>query len=746
VSDGVTGWAAEAGAPSAPGGLPLPLPVADDEVDRMLADLRTRLQADGVVLAAGGRRGQSPRVVCTGSVPPAPDDGALTWLAGQSRAAVVGDLAIAAAPVRSPWLEAVQARSLVAIPLRADGAVAGAMLLFARTPDRFAPACVAAAEAAAAVVGPALGWLWRAQAAERVLDIAKIVVRRGNIKDLLRDACQRAVRLCDGGRAALWVFDHQGRYAASFSVNASGTPDHAMWQRFREAWPAGRRAADDPVTRWLIEHREPLVLDDYADSPFADAVISAVFGPRSLIALPLVYEDRVVAVMTIDRGELRPFSLTEVRLAVSVTETIAPLVERARRLDETEAELRRAEAQVEIARALGSTLELRPLLRTIAEQAARACGMDRCSVFLRRDGRLVPMMSQYADRRVDTRQWEMFKAWAALGLERVPVVEEAVESREPVIVDDTQTDPRIPDAVRGFLGRRLVALPLMRADELVGGLVLETIDHDRPIRAAQVSLGTTIGAQIALALENARLLDEAQAAAEALRAKNAELDSFVYTVSHDLRSPLVTIQGMAGLLAAEHAARLDDEGRRYVERIGLNAGRMERLLLDLLALAQVGRDARTPEAIDLAGVVDEIAAELAEPMRARGVVLAVGPLPTVWAVRVHMELVVRNLLTNALKYMGEQPAPTIEIGAGPRDGLVECWVRDNGIGIDAAYHDTIFELFQRLKDVDAEGTGVGLPIARKIIEAAGGRIRVDSARGRGATFRFTCPLPPPDAV
>jgi signal transduction histidine kinase len=266
------------------------------------------------------------------------------------------------------------------------------------------------------------------------------------------------------------------------------------------------------------------------------------------------------------------------------------------------------------------------------------------------------------------------------------------------------------------------------------------------LAAALARSEAATGAQAQLALENARLLREAQEAAEALRAKNAELDSFVYTVSHDLRSPLVTIRGMAGLLGQGHAESLDDDGRRYVERIEVNAGRMERLLVDLLALAQVGRDSRPPEAIDLARVVEEIAAELAEPLRARGAELRVGTLPEVWAIGVQIQIVIRNLLTNALKYMGDQAEPVIEIGAEPRDGTVECFVRDNGIGIDPAYHAKIFDLFHRLKDVEAEGTGVGLPIVKRIVEAAGGRIWVESEQGRGSTFRFTCPRVPAEVL
>lgn len=227
--------------------------------------------------------------------------------------------------------------------------------------------------------------------------------------------------------------------------------------------------------------------------------------------------------------------------------------------------------------------------------------------------------------------------------------------------------------------------------------------------------------------------------------KNAQLDSFVHTVAHDLKAPLMTIQGMVGMVMEQHAAGLDTEGRHYLQRIEATTVKMERLLLDLLALARIGQEARAVEEVHLAALVDDILGDLAETLRARGIKVAVGDLPSVWAIPVQMEQVVRNLVTNAIKYMGDAPSPTIEIGAIDRGTEVECWVRDSGIGIDPAYHGKVFEIFQRLKDVEAEGTGVGLPIVKKIVEAGGGRIWVESAPGEGSTFRFTWPAGPPRA-
>jgi signal transduction histidine kinase len=254
-----------------------------------------------------------------------------------------------------------------------------------------------------------------------------------------------------------------------------------------------------------------------------------------------------------------------------------------------------------------------------------------------------------------------------------------------------------------------------------------------------LALMTAISAQAALALENARLLAETQSQATALQEKNGELDSFVYTVSHDLKAPLVTIQGMSSIVLEEYAEKLDEDGRHYLQRIVANTQQMERLILDLLTLSRSGREAHSPEEVPLAELVRDIVADLAEALQPKGIEVVIGELPTIRAIRVQMEQVMKNLLTNAIKYMGDPASPSIEIGATSRSTETEVWVRDTGIGIDPAYHDKIFEIFQRLKDVEAEGSGVGLPIVKKIVQGAGGRIWVESARGQGSAFRFTWP-------
>ncbi|MBI2218883.1 MAG: hypothetical protein HYU51_16480 [Candidatus Rokubacteria bacterium] len=228
---------------------------------------------------------------------------------------------------------------------------------------------------------------------------------------------------------------------------------------------------------------------------------------------------------------------------------------------------------------------------------------------------------------------------------------------------------------------------------------------------------------------------------EAKKAQNAALDSFVYSVSHDLKAPLVAVQGMAGALAEDCAGQLDELGRHYVERLQANVEQMERLIQDLLTLSRVGRDGRTPGSVDLAEVVEDVLAEVGEPIRTRGIKVTVGELPELWAIRVQLEQVMRNLLGNAVKFIGDAATPAVEVGATRRPDGWECWVCDNGIGIDPAYHEKVFEIFQRLGEVEVDGTGVGLAIVKKIVDGAGGRVWVESAKGCGATFRFTWPAP-----
>ena len=235
--------------------------------------------------------------------------------------------------------------------------------------------------------------------------------------------------------------------------------------------------------------------------------------------------------------------------------------------------------------------------------------------------------------------------------------------------------------------------------------------------------------------------EQLEKAVDALQRRNAELDAFVYTCSHDLRTPLVAMQGMIGLIEEEYGSTLEGPGAHYLGRLQANALLLERLIADLQQVGLAGRGGGRPDVAKLSEIVSAVVTSMSAALEAKRIHVEVGELHIVHGVDDHVEQVVRNLLENAINYMGDVPAPRIEIGSTLHDFHVECWVRDNGIGIDPAYHGKIFEMFQRLNDVDVDGRGIGLAIVKKIVEGVGGRVWVESARGQGATFRFTWPRP-----
>ncbi len=225
-----------------------------------------------------------------------------------------------------------------------------------------------------------------------------------------------------------------------------------------------------------------------------------------------------------------------------------------------------------------------------------------------------------------------------------------------------------------------------------------------------------------------------------LAAKNAELERFNYTVSHDLKTPLVTIRGFAGLAGTDLAASRHDAVRKDLGRIVAAADKMHRLLDDLLELSRIGRVLHPPEDVALAELVREAVELLKGQLDAKGVVVEIAPdLPVVRADRRRVFEVLQNLLENAAKFTGEQEQPRIEVG-WRRDGTERViYVRDNGQGIDARFLERVFSLFEKL-DPGGQGTGVGLALVRRIIEAHGGRVWAESeGLGHGTSFCFTLP-------
>jgi PAS domain S-box-containing protein len=317
-----------------------------------------------------------------------------------------------------------------------------------------------------------------------------------------------------------------------------------------------------------------------------------------------------------------------------------------------------------------------------------------------------------------------------------------IAHRQPRIALDVGEDavrfknPHLP------LTRSEMALPLITRGTVIGAMTIQSAFAASFSRVDLTAL-QTMADQIANAIDNARLFAERSALIQELETRNTELERFTYTVSHDLRSPLVTIRGFLGYLRQDvtsgDLARFDKD----IGRIANAVDKMQALLNDLLELSRIGRIITTPKEVPFREVVDESVNLLGGILDEHKVSLQIHEdLPTVYGDPTRLLEIMQNLINNAAKFMGNQPNPLIEIGTRgvDSDGKPVLFVRDNGMGIEPEYHERIFGLFNRLNP-EIEGTGIGLTLVKRIVEVHGGHIWLESQPGQGATFLFTLPTP-----
>lgn len=254
-------------------------------------------------------------------------------------------------------------------------------------------------------------------------------------------------------------------------------------------------------------------------------------------------------------------------------------------------------------------------------------------------------------------------------------------------------------------------------------------------------VGARRRSEVLLETLNAELEERVRARTAELERKNKELETFTYSVSHDLKAPLRGIDGYSRLLLEEHAASLNEEGKRFLANIDRAATHMGVLIDDLLGYARLERSPCQSAPIDLMALVDGVVQSMQESIRTRGATVTQRvPEVSVRADPQGLTMALRNLLDNALKFTRDVADPRIEIEGEVGDGRVRLRVRDNGIGFDPRFSERIFGIFQRLhRAEDYPGTGIGLAIVRKAMDRMGGRVWAEGQLGKGALVHLEFP-------
>jgi len=441
------------------------------------------------------------------------------------------------------------------------------------------------------------------------------------------------------------------------------------------------------------------------------------------------------------------FSTAQIELngAACALTTTLDITERKRAEEKLRASEERLEILHEIDRALLSAHALHDLALNALVRIRRLIPCPRASVSLfDLDKKEASFLTADFDNKVEIPDTPI--TFEEFGQRVIDVLLE----NKPWISEDVLKDPQateLDERLSNDAGiQAWLTVPLMAQGQLIGALNLGR-PAGNPFTRADADIAHDIANQLAIALQQANLYEalEKELAARKrlvsqLEANNAELERFTYTVSHDLRNPLVTIKGFLGMLNKDMQENRQDKIQTDFQRIASAADKMDELLADLLDLSRIGRVINPPEEVNLVKLTQDALELLDARIRSKNVTVNISPdLPVVHGDRVRLREALENLVVNAVKYMGAQPNPVIEIGARDDEGERVIFVKDNGIGIESKYYARIFNLFEKLNPA-GEGTGIGLALVKRIIETHGGRIWIESeGLGKGSTFCFTIP-------
>ncbi len=453
---------------------------------------------------------------------------------------------------------------------------------------------------------------------------------------------------------------------------------------------------------------------------------------QSYLGVPIISNGKTIAILSVYWDRFHQIEPREIRLLSAIASQATMALENAR-LFERE---RKRSAQLamvnEVGKRIASTLNLNRLLENVVRAIFEIFRYRNVAIYLSEDFRenliLKSQKGQLSDR-------------LKIGCENTQTeapINRAFRTGKTVLINDLTGQENIDEGYPET--GSLLSVPLKIAGRSMGVLVL-LAENRNAFDERDVNAFEALSGQLASAIQNSRLYEETSQNTQKLSRANEELEDFVFTVSHDLKAPIVSISGFATILMTEYGDRFDEEGHHYLERIQGNVKQMENLIRDLLELSRVGRVVNPFERVAIGDIVRTAIDDLLLQIKQKNVEVIVHEnLPEVVCDKARILQVFTNLISNAVKYIGDTPEPKIEVGFKEIDDFYQFYVKDNGIGIDPKYHKKIFELFHMLKELEnVEGTGVGLTIVRRIVENHKGRVWVESEKGKGATFYFTLP-------
>jgi signal transduction histidine kinase len=610
------------------------------------------------------------------------------------------------------------------------------------------------------------------ESASALLDISRAVSSTLNLKELLRLLTQRTAAACGADVCSIFLWDPTAeRVVPMMSQLASGEQIEDLWERFKRLGDAA--GGHIPLVIAAMERRTPILMDDPATSPLIPRGWVELFNLKSVLAVPLIRQDRVLGALVLHQmAEGKGFSDAQVFLASTIAGQVTLAIENAKLFQATQDRLRESETLLAVSQSISSTLDLRETLQRVAREAAVASGADSSGAYLLDAAQGV--IRPFASHNLPDWVSEPFRR-NPLSLRAFPLVQEAFDRRTSVFSSDVPADPRCAHpAIRRLAFKSCLIAPMIVKGKFIGVLFLVWWQKAHAFTPEQVRLMDGVARQAAMAIDNASAYHEIEALNISLEDKIAqrtrelaeinraleeshrrlqELDrvksDFLLNVSHELRTPLTAIKGSVDNMLDGITGQLSELQQRYLMRVQANADRLVRLIDDLLDLARIeeGRVRLTPTLFSLAGLASEVLDSLRPVAAEKGLELGViGPEEQllVHADRDKIGQVLLNLIGNAIKFTASGGRIDVEL-AGEDDGHASVRITDTGEGIPPEELPRIFDKFYQVQlgiQAKAKGTGLGLSIAKGLVELHGGRIWAESQVGRGSTFVFTLPRRP----
>jgi signal transduction histidine kinase len=564
-------------------------------------------------------------------------------------------------------------------------------------------------------------------------EIGDALTREESLSSALRRCAEAIVRNLDAALARIWIVDDgELQLCAQAGIERNDESQRRLRVGTQDGLVEPERSLEGELISQIAGDGSPFLTNDVATDPTFRNPWTKREKIVAFAAYPLRIEDRIVGVLAmssrnpIDHDLLNGLPSLADALALGIARKGADAGRR-----RAEEGMRTQAANLEVLHELGKQLaaELDPsaLHQQVIDTGTRLANADVGGFFYSVSMKVSDMRFALTGEPRD-----------AFAFPRVGTLLSPTLSGKRVRIDDASMHPVF--APLGGALTSLLAVPVVgRSGRVVGALLFGSTQR-RAFTEGTERLIAGLASMAAIAMDNARLFEEAHALIAELEKSNLELDQFAYVASHDLKAPLRGIANLAQWIEEDLGERMTPETRDHLHLLQGRVSRLENLIGGILAYSRATRDRGERGPIEVAPLVTETWELVSPPATATLEVLE--PLPTAVGSRTQLQQVFMNLVSNAIKYNAGRE---LQIAVGARrssEGSLpyEFFVRDNGIGIAPEFHDKIWGLFQTLERRDkVESTGIGLSIVRKIVEAQGGRAWVESRPESGATFVFTWP-------